>query len=519
MGWDLPEVTGLEDRSYHGYNDRDTGRPYVSPHASFQLPKKIAAFLVYGRPPLVFGGMLCALVVMWNRSPSLYVTGISLFFVAMLLDLTVGWLTSHYEPHPMLAHLAERLMDKIVYSITFPLVAVGTMWRLLHHTDYSRGHMLHAILVLLLCISVLVRDQFAYFIRRYNPQEETDAESKEFARLRTLFAGPLALLLYIYVFHVPAHKASYLHTITKVLASIPLRWLFGVEILFLIITFGSIAAHVRKYGNACLDELCLGDEQLRRRILAFFPNALTVMNAMMGLLAVFFAAQGRMREGYLILIGAAIFDKLDGALARRLGLTEQGAVVSGRSVSVGGILDDIADAVSFCLVPALIFYLVLDGVRTPLTVLPIGWGAIGYATLGIARLIYFTLDRNPIPGYFKGMPTPAAALLVVGPLVLFTQAAEQSAALAHFWGTVSIVMMILVSLLMNLYRVHYIHFGRFMDRHPWFGRFCAVSLVLSLFTHYFAHLALFYLTIYLCSPLVTWRFEPGRGGHPQEPSA
>lgn len=491
----------------------------MSSHTFFQLPKKIAALLVYGRPPLVFGGMLCALVVMWNRSPALYVTGITLFFVATIVDLAVAGLTAHYEPHPTLANLAERLMDKIVYSITFPLVAVGTMWRLLYRTDYSRGHLLHAILVLLLCISVLVRDQFAHFIRRYSPREESDAESREFARLRTLFAAPLALLLYIYVFHVPAHKASYLHGITKVLASIPLRWLFVAEILFLIITFGSIAAHVRKYGNTCLDELCLGDEQLRRRILAFFPNALTVMNAMMGLLAVFFASQGRMREGYLILIGAAIFDKLDGALARRLGLTEEGAAAAGRRVSLGGILDDIADAVSFCLVPALIFYLVLAGVKPPLTVLPIGWGAVCYAALGIARLAYFTLDRRPIPGYFKGMPTPAAALLVVGPLVLYSQALGKSEALAHFWGMVSIGMMFLVSLLMNLYLVHYIHFGRFLDRHPWFGRFCAVSLVLSLFTHYFAHLALLYLTLYLCSPLVTWRFEPGRGsGDTREPA-
>lgn len=502
------------------HNDARKNGCQVSPQISFHIPKKIAAFLIYGRPPLVFGGMLCALVVMWNRNPTVYVTGVTLFFVAMIVDLAVGWFAACYDPHPMLANLAERLMDKIVYSITFPLVAVGTMWRLLYQTDYSRGHMLHAILVLLLCISVLVRDQFAHFIRRYSPQEEIDAESKEFARLRTLFAAPVALLLYIYVFHVPAHKASYLHAVTEFLASIPLRWLFVVEILFLILTFGSIAAHVRKYGNACLDELCLGDEQLRRRILAFFPNALTVMNAMMGMLAVFFAYQGRMREGYLILIGAAIFDKLDGALARRLGLTEQGPLaVAGRRVSVGGILDDIADAVSFCLVPALIFYLVLAGVKPPLTVLPIGWGAICYAALGITRLAYFTLDRSPIPGYFKGMPTPAAALLVVGPLVLFSQALEESAAMAHFWGSFSIGMMVVVSLLMNFYWVHYIHFGRFMDRHPWFGRFCGVSLVLSLFTPYFAHLALFYLTLYLCSPLVTWRFEPDRGGKRRTPAA
>ena len=42
--------------------------------------------------------------------------------------------------------------------------------------------------------------------------------------------------------------------------------------------------------------ICLGNERLRRRILAFFPNAFTVMNAIMGLLAVFFAYQGRLRR-------------------------------------------------------------------------------------------------------------------------------------------------------------------------------------------------------------------------------
>ena len=83
-----------------------------------------------------------------------------------------------------------------------------------------------------------------------------------------------------------------------------------VEILFLIINLVSIAGYCRKYGTACLDDLCLGDEVLRRRILSVFPNALTVMNALMGLLAIFFADQGRFKEAYLILLGAAFFDKL-----------------------------------------------------------------------------------------------------------------------------------------------------------------------------------------------------------------
>ncbi|MFH1215058.1 MAG: CDP-alcohol phosphatidyltransferase family protein [Pseudomonadota bacterium] len=480
---------------------------------SLHIPKKISAILIYGRPPLVFCAMLCALGTMWNNSPTLYVSGVTLLFVSMVFDLVDGWFAVRFQPHPVLASLAERLMDKVVYSITFPLVAVGTMWRLLQQGEgYSRGDLLHAILVLLLCITVLVRDQFAHFIRRHSLQDEIGAESTEFTRLRTVVAAPVGLLLYTYVFYVPAGKVSYLHGLTEAFASIPVRWLFIVEIVFLIINFGSIAAHVRKFGGACLDELCLGDEELRRRILSFFPNALTVMNAMMGILAVFFAYQGRMRDGYLILIGAAVFDKLDGALARKLGLTDPGPASSaGSRFTLGGILDDIADGVSFCIVPALIFYISLSPLPTPFPGLSVGWVAFSYAFLGIARLVYFTLDRTPIPGYFKGMPTPAAALLVVAPLVLYCQAAmEQNGAFVAFWAKASFVIMLFVSLLMNLYPVHYLHFGRFMDRHPWFARFCLLSLFVSLFTPYFAHLALLYLVLYLLSPLVSWRYEPGR---------
>ncbi len=106
------------------------------------------------------------------------------------------------------------------------------------------------------------------------------------------------------------------------LGNLPLKGLFVIEIIFLVINFGSIARYCRKYGAAFLDELCLGNEKLRRSILSTFPNGLTVMNAIMGLLSVWFANQGRVREAYLLLIGAAIFDKLDGAMARKLGLTE-----------------------------------------------------------------------------------------------------------------------------------------------------------------------------------------------------
>lgn len=477
------------------------------------IPQRLTALFVYGRPPLVFGGMVCAIVVMWNRNFSVYMVGIFLLLVSMSFDMVDGWFAARFPPHPTLADLADRIMDKIVYSTIFPLVAVGMMWRLIFIApEHTRPEILHAILVLVLCITVLVRDNLAHFMRSCAIQKGFEPETREFTRLRAMVAAPIGALLYIHAFFLPGESSSVLYTLVSWLATLSLRSFFILEIIFLIINFGSIAALTRRYGTLCLDEVCHEDDLLRRRILALFPNALTLLNALMGVLAVLFAYQGLIRQAYLLLFGAAIFDKLDGALARKLGLTEPAARQGAKhKLLLGSILDDIADSISFCLAPALIFYMILSGFPGPLTDGP--WlvaAAVFYFFMGVARLIYFTTDRMPIPGFFKGMPTPAAALLVVAPVLLFSQALENAPELARFWAVFSYVTLIVASLIMNLYPVHYLHIGRFMDKNPWFGNLNVMLLLVSMFTPYFGHIALLYLFLYLLSPAVTRRLEPGR---------
>ena len=127
--------------------------------------------------------------------------------------------------------------------------------------------------------------------------------------------------------------------------------------------------------------------------------------------------------------------------------------------------------------------------------------------MGIARLIYFTLDRTPIPGFFKGMPTPAAALLVTAPLIMFSQAAGESSQLVQHWGLFCFGIMIVASIMMNLYPVRYLHIGRFMDNHFWFGRFNLIVLMIAILTPYLGYVALTYMSLYVLSPLVTHRLQ------------
>lgn len=473
------------------------------------VPRQVTTIIVYGRPPLVFGGMLCAMGVMWTQSPALYMLGVSLLGISMTFDVVDGWFAARYTPHPIMAHLADRIMDKVVFSIIFPVVAAGMMWRLsVADLPAARLELLHAMFVLVICVVVLVRDNFAHFIRRFSGTKGPEPEPSEFTRLRTTVAAPVAVLLYAHAFCVPGGPETAVYQAYVWVGSFPIRTLFFIEILFLIINLGSIAGYSRKYGAPCLDELCLGDESLRRRILSVFPNALTVMNAVMGLLAVVFAYQGRIREAYLLIIGAALFDKLDGAVARKLGLTQPlpGDERPSR-INVGGVMDDLADAISFCIVPAWIFWITLSPSAGAVG-LPVGWIAVLYAGAGFLRLIYFTLDRSPIPGFFKGLPTPAAALLVTSPLIIYRQALEAGAGGTPFWMTFCFWLMVLAAVLMNLYPIRYLHLGRFMSRKPWFARLSGLLVICFVFTPYFGHAAFAYLFLYLFSPLITWKIHP-----------
>jgi hypothetical protein len=68
------------------------------------------------------------------------------------------------------------------------------------------------------------------------------------------------------------------------------------------------------------------------------------------------------------------------------------------------------------------------------------------------------------------MPTPAAAMLVMSGLIIFGQAVNAVSDWIRIWGIVCFGLVIIAAVLMNAYPIRYLHLGRFMSRHPWFGR-------------------------------------------------
>ena len=77
------------------------------------------------------------------------------------------------------------------------------------------------------------------------------------------------------------------------------------------------------------------------------PNVLTLAALCSGLTAIRFALQGEFRLAVIAVIVAAIFDALDGRVARRLGVASR----------FGAELDSLSDFLCFGVTPALVLYL------------------------------------------------------------------------------------------------------------------------------------------------------------------
>lgn len=130
------------------------------------------------------------------------------------------------------------------------------------------------------------------------------------------------------------------------------------------------------------------------------PNALTLTNLLFGFSACVFAIKGMIEIASVLIIAGMIFDFFDGFAARLLKAYSD----------IGKELDSLADVVSFGVAPGLIVFSLLSGTNITLIPAIIISGLIPMASA--LRLAKFNNDPEQ-KTYFKGIPTPASALLIV----------------------------------------------------------------------------------------------------------
>src|ERR1700741_4352451 len=145
----------------------------------------------------------------------------------------------------------------------------------------------------------------------------------------------------------------------------------------------------------------LRDHSINRLI----PNMLTLFALCAGLTSIKFALDGKWDHAVVAVIVAALFDALDGRIARLLDSTSK----------FGAELDSLSDFIAFGVAPSIILYVwTMDQAGR------IGWGCtLLFSACMALRLARFNtkLDNADVPAwtmrFFTGVPAPAGAGLVL----------------------------------------------------------------------------------------------------------
>ena len=143
----------------------------------------------------------------------------------------------------------------------------------------------------------------------------------------------------------------------------------------------------------------------------YVPNFITLLSLSSGFTSISFSLNGDWEIAIYLILLATIFDFFDGWFARKL---KSGS-------NFGAELDSLSDFVSFGVAPSFLIYLWSTN-----TLGSLGWGAtLFFVICSALRLARFTADiyitNKPIDKneYFTGVPSPAAAGLILLPLFIF----------------------------------------------------------------------------------------------------
>lgn len=143
----------------------------------------------------------------------------------------------------------------------------------------------------------------------------------------------------------------------------------------------------------------------------YVPNFITLLSLSSGFTSIRFSLNGEWEIAIYLILLATIFDFFDGWFARKL---KSGS-------NFGAELDSLSDFVSFGVAPSVLIYL-----WSTHSLGSLGWGAtLFFVICSALRLARFTADiyltNKPIDNdeYFVGLPSPAAAGLILLPLFIY----------------------------------------------------------------------------------------------------
>jgi CDP-diacylglycerol---serine O-phosphatidyltransferase len=256
----------------------------------------------------------------------------------------------------------------------------------------------------------------------------------------------------------------------------------------------------------------------------FLPSMATLGNVLCGFSAMYACTFAAGRESHdpiaqallgsplltacYLLIAAAIFDVLDGRLAR----------MTRHTTDFGGQLDSLADVISFGCAPAFIALQLFNKLgEMPLVVTRLVWCiAMLYVACAAIRLARFNVTNVHAEQHhrsFQGLPSPAAAMAVLAVVFAHHELSFDGFVGASYNAIWAIIPVMLGAALLMVSDVRYPHLMNTMLR----GRISVVRLVISVglfllvvLKHRYA-LAIGGIAFAIAGPLYWWKIRKSLG--------
>jgi len=202
---------------------------------------------------------------------------------------------------------------------------------------------------------------------------------------------------------------------------------------------------------------------------SIIPNLLTLGNLFSGFSAIIYISRNEFEIAAMMVLIAGIFDALDGVIARLI-----------RSTSAIGVeLDSLCDAVSFGIAPSFMIYQIyfyqLEQIGVVVSSLP--------ALAGVYRLARFNVQATfEDKTYFKGMPIPSAALLIISYCIFHFNNLQQ--------GKYGVALLYAVTLIASFSMISTVKFDNlprpnwlYLKKYPWKFAITLIALMISIITH------------------------------------
>jgi CDP-diacylglycerol---serine O-phosphatidyltransferase len=226
------------------------------------------------------------------------------------------------------------------------------------------------------------------------------------------------------------------------------------------------------------------------------PNLFTALNIFCGFLSVVQTIEGNYVTAAWLIFFSAVFDALDGRIAR----------ATGQSNDFGLQMDSLGDVISSGLAPAVLVYAIqLKTLHPPLGLI-LSFFPVLFAAFRLARFNVYTLAEGKSSDY-RGLPAPMAAVTIASLVILNSSLAWEPLSRAL------VVIVPVISLLMAS-TIRYEGFPRFSIKEKGLNRIKLLMFVtvLALFLIYPSYILFPFMVFYILFGIMRAVYNVMRNG-------